>query len=142
MSKASSSSPQNERISKVIPVFVYGSMADGSTFQELARTVAVDISGGIIELESPVANGLRLLAVNENTDENVECSVAYTQGSHNGKAEVRIAFDKPSPDFWGINFLSEDRNPAQDRRFEAQHFIGIGQPVTPEMYRKLMGRKY
>jgi hypothetical protein len=142
MSKASFSSSQSEWISKVIPVFVYGSMEDGNTFQELARTVLVDVSGGIIELESPVANGFRLLAVNENTNEDVECSVAYTQGSHNGKAEVRIAFDKPSPNFWGINFLSEERNPAQDKHSEPQHFIGAGHPVTPEMFRKLMGRKY
>jgi len=142
MSKASFSSSQSESVSKVIPVFVYGSMEDGNTFQELARTVAVDVRGGIIELESPVANGFRLLAVNENTNEDVECSVAYTQGSHNGKAEVRIAFDKPLPNFWGIDFLSEERNPAQDKRSEPQHFVGGGHPVTPEMYRKLMGRKY
>jgi hypothetical protein len=140
MSKASFSSSQSEWISKVIPVFVYGSMEDGNTFRELARTVLVDVSGGIIELESPVANGLRLLAVNENTNEDVECTVAYTQGSHKGKAEVRIAFDKPSPNFWGINFLSEERNLAQDS--EPQHFIGADHPVTPEMFRKLMGRKY
>jgi len=142
MSKASFSSSQSESIGKVIPVFVYGSMEDGNTFQELARTVVVDVSGGIIELESPVPNGLRLLAVNENTNEDIECSVAYTQGSHNGKAEVRIAFDKPSPNFWGIDFSSADRNPAHDKRSEPQHFIGGGHPVTPEMYRTLMGRKY
>jgi hypothetical protein len=142
MSKASFSSSQREWVSKVIPVFVYGSMEDGNTFQELARTVLVDVSGGIIELESPVANGLRLLAVNENTNEDVECTVAYTQGSHKGKAEVRIGFDKPSPNFWGINFLSEERKPAQDNRCEPQHFIGAGHPVTPEMFRTLMGRKY
>jgi hypothetical protein len=142
MSKVSSSSSQSEWVNTVIPVFVYGSMEDGNTFQELSQTVIVDVRGGIIELESPVANGLRLLAVNENTNEDVECSVAYTQGRHNGKAEVRISFDKPSPNFWGVNFLSEERDPAQDKRSEPRHFIGGGHPVTPEMYRKLMGRKY
>jgi hypothetical protein len=142
MSKASFSSSQSEWLSKVIPVFVYGSLEDGNTFQELARTVLVDVSGGIIELESPVANGLRLLAVNENTDEDVECTVAYTQGRHMGKAEVRIAFDQPSPNFWGIDFLSKERNPVRDKHSEPQHFIGAGHPVTPEMFRKLMGRKY
>jgi hypothetical protein len=142
MSKASFSSSQSDCVCKVIPVFVYGSMEDGNTFQELAQTVIVDVRGGIIELESPVANGFRLLAVNENTNEEVECSVAYTQRRHNGKDEVRIAFDKPSPNFWGINFLAEERNSARDTRPEPQRFIGGGHPVTPEMYRTLMGRKY
>jgi hypothetical protein len=59
MSKASFSSSQSECVSKVIPVFVYGSMDNGNTFQELAQTVVVDVRGGIIELESPVANGFR-----------------------------------------------------------------------------------
>jgi hypothetical protein len=61
----------------------------------------------------PVANGLRLLAVKENTNEDVECSVAHTQDS-----------------------------PTQNKLSEPQHFINIGRPLTPEMYRKLMGRKY
>ena len=41
-----------------------------------------------------------------------------------------------------IDYVSEERNPAQDKRSEPQHFVGGGHPVTPEMYRKLMGRKY
>jgi hypothetical protein len=142
ISKTSFSNSQCERVSKVIPVFVYGSMEDGTTFQELAQTVVVDVGGGIIELESPVANGLRLLAVNENTIEEAECSVVHTQGSHNGKAEVRIAFDKPTPSFWGINFLSEEWSPAQDRCSELERLKDGSHPVTPEMYRKLMGRTY
>jgi hypothetical protein len=99
MTETSFRSSQSESVSKVIPVFVYGSMEDGNTFQELARTVVVDVSGGIIELESPVPNGLRLLAVNENTNEDVECSVAYTQGSHNGKAEVGLPLTNPHRTF-------------------------------------------
>jgi hypothetical protein len=142
MSKASSSSSQCDRVSKVIPVFVYGSMEDGTTFRELAQTVVVDVGGGIIELESPVANGLRLIAVNENTNEDVECSVVRTQRGHNGKAEVRIAFDKPTPNFWGINFLSEEWSPAPDKCSEPQCLKDGSHPVTPEMYRKLMGRTY
>jgi hypothetical protein len=142
MSKASFSSSQNDRVSKVIPVFVYGSLEDGTTFQELAQTVVVDVGGGIIELESPVANGMRLLAVNENTNEDVECSVVYTQGRHNGKAEVRIAFDKPSPNFWGVNGLHGERKPSQNKLSEPRHFIDAGRPLTPAMYRELMGRTY
>jgi hypothetical protein len=142
MSKASFSSSQCERVSKAIPVFVYGSMGDGTIFQELTQTVVVDVGGGIIELESAVTNGLRLLAVNENTNEDAECSVVSTEGSHNGKAEVRIAFDRPTPNFWGINFLSEEWNPAQQECSEPQCLKDGSHPVTPEMYRKLMGRTY
>jgi hypothetical protein len=52
--------------------------------------VVVDIRGGLIELESPVVNGLRVLAVNKNAIECVECSVVSTKSSYNGKAEVWI----------------------------------------------------
>jgi hypothetical protein len=142
MSKAPFSSSRNEWVSKVIPVFVYGSMEDGTTFQELAQTVVVDVGGGIIELETPVADGLRLLAVNENTDEDLECSVVCTRGRYNRKTEVRIAFDKPTPNFWGINFLSEGPSPAQDKCSELLCLKDGSHPVTPEMYRTLMGRTY
>ena len=143
MSKSDFSSPQDERVSATIPVFVYGCKADGEPFQELTQTLAVDVRGGLIELESPVVNGLRLLAVNENTNEDVECSVVYAEGSHSGKAEVRIAFDNPSPNFWGMQFSSGQRNQDQSKRAEPRHFIDNGRaPVTAEMYRKLMGRTH
>jgi hypothetical protein len=141
MSKADFSGSQDERVSVAIPVFVYGRKQDGDPFQELTRALVVDVRGGLVELESPVVNGLRLLAVNENTNEDVECSVVSAQDSHNGKTEVRIAFDKPSPNFWGIELPSEKGNLDQSKRAEPRHFIGDGRvPVTPEMFRKLMGR--
>lgn len=143
MSKMSFSGPQSKRISMAIPVFIYGPKEDGDPFQELTRTLAVGVSGGLIELESPVVNGLRVLAVNENTGENVECFVVCSQRSRNGKAEVGITFDKPSPNFWGIKFSSEDWNPGQSKNADARQFIDEGTaPVTAEMYRKLMGRTH
>jgi hypothetical protein len=86
---------------------------------------------------------LHLLAVNENTNEEVECSVVNAQGSHNGKTEVRIAFDNPSPNFWGIKFSSGEWNLDRGKSPEQRHFIDNGRaPVTAEMYRNLMGLKY
>jgi hypothetical protein len=141
MSKLSFGSPQSKRISMAIPVFIYGCKEDGDPFRELTRTLVVDVSGGLIELESPVVNGLRVLAVNENTGENVECFVVSSQRSRNGKAEVGITFDKPAPNFWGIKFSSEDWNPGQGKYADARQFIDGGTaPVTAEMYRRLMGR--
>jgi hypothetical protein len=61
------SNSQSEKISMAIPVFIYGSNDDGNPFQERTRTLFVDVSGGLIELESAVVNGLRVLAANENT---------------------------------------------------------------------------
>ena len=143
MSKMNFSGPQSKRIRMAIPVFIYGCKEDGDPFQELTRTLAVDVRGGLIELESVVVNGLRILAVNENTDEDVECCVVSSQLSHHGKAEVRITFDKPSPNFWGIQFSSEDGNPAPSKYADARHFMDSGTaPVTAEMYRRLMGRTH
>ncbi len=143
MSKVSFSSPQSKWISMAIPVFIYGCKEDGDPFQELTRTLVVDVRGGLIELESPVVNGLRVLAVNENTDEDVECYVVSSQLSDNGKAEVGISFDKPSPNFWGIKFSSEGWDPGLGKYADARQFIACGTaPVTAEMYRKLMGRTH
>src|SRR5580704_13182051 len=116
MSKVDFSSHHDERVSVAIPVFVYGCKEDGEPFQELTRASVVDVRGGLIELESPVVNGLRLLAVNENTNEDLECSVVSVHDSHNGKTEVRIAFASPSPNFWGIKFSSGKRNRDQSKR--------------------------
>ena len=124
-------------------MFVFGCKEDGELFQELTRTLVVDVRGGLIELQSPVVDGLRLLAVNENTDEDVECLVDYVLDNHDGKRRVRIAFDKPSQNFWGIKFLSGVRNLDQNKRAEPRHFIDNGRAsVTAEMYRKLMGRTH
>jgi hypothetical protein len=141
MSKIDFSSPQSKKISMAIPVFIYGCTENGDPFQELTSTSMVDVGGGRIELESPVVIGLRVLAVNENTDEDIKCSVVVSKKINNGKTEVRIAFDKPSPNFWGIEFASEKWNVEQSKNAGAHQFINSGTaPVTPEMYRRLMGR--
>jgi hypothetical protein len=143
MSNEDFNSPQDEKLNTAIPVFVYGCTEDGDPFQELTQTLAVNVRGGLIELESPVMTGLRLLAVNENTDENVQCSVVHAQNSHNGKREVRITFDKPSPSFWGVKLSYGHSNLDQSEPNEPRHFIDDGRaPVTAEMYRKLMGRTH
>jgi hypothetical protein len=143
MSKLDLSSPETERVTVAIPVFVYGYKEDGDPFQELTRASIVDVRGGLIELESPVVNGLRILVVNENTNEDLECSVVSVHDSHNGKTEARIAFDTPSASFWGIKFQSGKQNLVQSKRAEPRHFIDDGRaPVTAEMYRKLMGRTH
>jgi hypothetical protein len=142
MSKVSLRDPHNERINMAIPVFIYGCKEDGEPLQQLTRTLVVDARGGHIELESPVVNGMRVLAVNENTGEDVECCVVRTQRSSNGKAEVGITFDKPSPHFFSeIKFSSEVVNPGHGKYADAHQFIEGGTaPVTTEMHRRLMGR--
>jgi hypothetical protein len=143
MSKVTFSSSQSKQITMAIPVFIYGCKEGGDPFQELTRTLVVDVGGGLIELESPVVNGLRVLTVNENTDEEVECCVVCTQEGLDGKVEVGITFDKPSPNFWGIKFLSEDGSLGQSKHADSRQFIDGGTvPVTAAMYRKLMGRTH
>jgi hypothetical protein len=143
MSKLNFSNPQTEKRSMAIPVFIYGCKDDGDPFQEVALTSVVDVSGGLIELESVVVNGLRVLAVNENTGEDVECSLVVSETTNSGKPEVRIAFDKPSPNFWGIEFASDKWNVEQSKNAGARRFINSGTaPVTAEMYSRLMGRTY
>ena len=143
MSKLIFSTPRSRRIDMAVPVFIYGCKENGDPFQELTRTLAVDARGGLIELASPVVDGLRVLMVNENTDEDVECRVECTQRLPHGKAEVGIMFNKPSPNFWRVNFSSEGSKPAQSENANTRHFIERGTaPITAEGYRKLMGRTH
>ena len=143
MSERDFSSPQDQRINVAIPVFIYGRKKDGDPFQELTRAIVVDVRGGLIELDSPVVKGLRLLAVNENTNEGVECSVVYVQDDRCGKTRVRIAFDKPLPNFWRFQFSSGEWNFGQSKLAKPRHFIGDDRaPMTPEMFRQLMGRTH
>jgi hypothetical protein len=143
MSEIDFSRPQDLRTNVTIPVFVYGRKEDGGPFQELTQAFFVDVRGGLIELESPVVKGLRLLAVNEKTNEDIECTVVYARESHCGKTRIRIDFDKPSPDFWGVQFSSGEWNLGQSQRAKPRHFIGGDRaPVTPEMFRKIMGRTH
>jgi hypothetical protein len=142
MLTASLSGPQIKRINMAIPVFIYGAGDDGQPFQELTRTLFIYARGGLIELESPVVKGLRVLAVNEDSDEKTACYVVSTQKSDGRKTRVEIVFDKPLPHFWGIERSIENTNPDRATSTPARQFINNGATqVTAESYRKLMGRK-
>jgi hypothetical protein len=56
-------------------VFVYRSDEQGDPFQEITNTLSVNPRGGLIGLATLVKKGQKLLLVNLETDETIQCSV-------------------------------------------------------------------
>jgi hypothetical protein len=104
-----------------IPVFVYGTTESGEPFKEITATLVINDTGGLIEMETQVAKDQKLLLANMKTGAEITCSVASLQASDNGKTQIGIYFDQPSPHFWGITFPPEDWDPADRKRPDPQH---------------------
>jgi hypothetical protein len=99
-----------------IPVFVYGSDESGAPFKEITNTVVISGNGCLIELETPVAKEQQLLLANMKSGAELTCHVATIRPPENGKIQVGIRFDEPSPRFWGLGFPPEDWDPSERKR--------------------------
>jgi hypothetical protein len=100
------------RLHFAIPVFIYGNKESGAPFNEITQTVAVNASGCLVELATPVVKEQPLLLANMKTNEEMPCSVVTPGSIVNGKAQVGLRFAQPSPRFWGLAFPPEDWDPA------------------------------
>ena len=105
-------SPRTTRLHFAIPVFIYGSKDSGAPFTEITQTLAVNASGCLVELATPVVKEQPLLLTNMKTNEEMACSVVTLGSVVNGKAQVGLRFAQPSPRFWGLAFPPEDWDPA------------------------------
>ena len=108
------------RLHMAIPVFVYGTTESGEPFKEITATLVINDSGGLFELETPVVRDQKLLLANMKTGAEITCSVASLQTSNDGKTQVGISFDQPSPHFWGVTFPPEDWDSADRKRPDPQ----------------------
>lgn len=91
------------RISIRIPVLAYGWSQHEISFHESATTLLVNASGGLITLAAKVHIGDTLFIVNQTTQEEQECRVAYVGPEFEGKLRVGFAFKRQAPSFWKID---------------------------------------
>lgn len=91
----------SNRISLHLPVLVYGRSNAEVSFHEDTTTLLVNASGGLVPLASKVGLGDTVFVVNETTQQEQECRVAYVGPEFERKLKVGVAFKCPSPDFWG-----------------------------------------
>lgn len=91
------------RISIHIPVMVYGWSHEEISFHEDTTTLLVNASGGLITLKANVKVGDALFVVNQSTQGEQECRVAYVGPEFEGKLRVGFAFKRQAPSFWKLD---------------------------------------
>jgi c-di-GMP-binding flagellar brake protein YcgR len=96
---------RNHRVSAFLPVFIYAHSHD-EPFVELAVTLNVSASGGLLSLSREVAPSQELLIANTQTNEELPCRIARVIKTHGGSNLVGFEFLRPSPRFWSIEFRS------------------------------------
>lgn len=107
MRVVATSTHKDQRRSKRIPlqihVLVYGRVGKAASFQEETSTQIVTSHGGLLPMTAPVKVGQTLLVVNLATRKEEECRVVSVKPLE-GVNKVGLAFLRPAPSFWGLNF--------------------------------------
>lgn len=99
---------RSARVLLSVPVMVKGTLADGKTFEEEARTLVVNAHGALLALNSPLRAGQALTLTHRLTRQSLECRTVYVGNPQGGKAQVGIEFLKAAAGFWQIDFPPED----------------------------------
>jgi len=80
----------------------------GAAFEEATHTLVVNAHGALISIAGAVKEGQHLRLTNRTTQQQLGCHVVYVGLVSDGKAQVGVEFDKPSPDFWPVAFPPDD----------------------------------
>jgi hypothetical protein len=96
---------RSSRVALATPVFVYGWLAD-EPFAENTETLNVSAVGGLIQLSAKVIPSQELIITNLQTNEDLACRVARSIENGNGKTLAGLDFLLASPNFWQIDFVS------------------------------------
>jgi len=99
---------RSARVLLSVPVLVKGTLADGKSFEEEARTLVVNAHGTLLALNSPLRAGQALTLTHKLTRQSRECRTVYVGNPQGGKAQVGIEFVKAAPGFWQIDFPPDD----------------------------------
>jgi hypothetical protein len=111
--------PARTRTSRVhlsIEVFVYGYKEGGTPFKEITQTITINANGCLLGLTTPVVKEQQLFLTNLKSEEEVSCYVVSVGNPEDGKLQVAIRFENPSPRFWGLTFPPDDWDPANRKR--------------------------
>jgi hypothetical protein len=106
------------RVTLAINVSIRGQNAAGSPFNETCQTLTVNANGCLLEMATPVAKEQPLVLKNVRTTAEIPCTVVSLGNNANGKTQVALRFEQPSPRFWGLGFPPEDWDPADRKRPE------------------------
>jgi len=94
---------RTQRVHIVIPVVV----CEGHSREE-TETLIVNARGALVSLRMQVNLGARVSLTHKRSGTRIQCSVVSRQEVKGGTVQVGIAFDEPSPRYWGLAFPPED----------------------------------
>ena len=83
-----------------LPLFVYGYGPENTPFYEQAYTIATNVRGGLICMQTPVQPGQRLLITNKENECSQECVVEFLGARLARGVDVGFEFSEPAPQFW------------------------------------------
>jgi len=93
---------RSKRWSAHVPLFVYGHPTGRQPFYEEAYSTNVSALGARLIMMATVQPGQTLLLVNNVSQAEQECRVAYVGGRDPQTVEVAVEFSQPVEDFWSI----------------------------------------
>lgn len=110
-----------------IPLFVYGYTPEGRPFYEDTSTIAVNVHGGSIRMETGVQLGQRLLVINQK-NECLEPSIVVFVGARPGGGfDVAFSFTAAMIHFWG-----DPRARKSGGSGKGWHYEGDGAPAQKQ----------
>ncbi len=110
----SKDSRRSRRVVLRVPVLVRLQVEGDTSFPEETHTLVVNAHGALIALATRVQPGQTLVLKNGLSGEELESRVVYVGEEKASKAEVAIAFARPAPHFWHIDFPPADWKPLAD----------------------------
>ena len=96
----------------------YGRRPSGQPFYEKARTINVSIYGALLLTAVPIEEGQKLLLMNDVTQRQQICRIAYMRSRDMGQLEVAVEFPVPHGKFWRCPPARDgELRSAENRRF-------------------------
>ena len=83
-----------------VPLFVYGYAPEGHPFYERTATIAVNVHGGSMRMETTVQLGQRLLVTNRENECSEPCIVVFVGARLGGGFDVAFSFTAAMMHFW------------------------------------------
>jgi hypothetical protein len=99
---------RSARVLLSVPVFLRGTLSDGSKFEEEARTLVVNAHGALLALSIALPAGQLVTLTHKLTRNTIECKTVNVGKPQGGKAQIGVEFLNPTPMFWMIDFPPED----------------------------------
>ena len=92
------------RVALCVDLIVHGETESRGKFRAEARTLSVSRHGGMMALEPEVRIGQKLMLINVNSGQKVECKVVSVKPVRDGKRNVAFEFASAEINFWKMYF--------------------------------------